>query len=88
MSSHLLIKLEDKIDDLIETLEILRLQVEELEEKNAILEGENGALKNRQIHWEQSLAALLGKLESSTQNTAETLEVRVERFESEEEIDA
>ena len=85
MSNHLLVKLEDKIDDVIETLEILRLQIEELEEKNATLEGENGSLKNRQIHWEQSLAALLGKLEGSSENTAETIEItRVERFEREE----
>jgi len=83
MSDHLLLKLENKIDDVIETLEILRLQMEDLEEKNSLLEKENSTLKKRQVHWEQSLNALLGKLDGPPQNS-ETLEVaRAEYFEAE-----
>jgi FtsZ-binding cell division protein ZapB len=63
MSNHLLVQLEVKIDDMIETLEILRLQVSDLEEKNNALHTENAALKARQFQWEQGLTTLLNKLE-------------------------
>ena len=63
MSNHLLEKLETKIDEVIETIEILRFQIEELEEKNTILQEENNNLLSRQSQWEQGLTTLLNKLD-------------------------
>ncbi|HQZ87717.1 MAG TPA: cell division protein ZapB [Gammaproteobacteria bacterium] len=63
MSNALLLQLEVKLDDMIETLEILRLQVSDLEEKNDALQTENAALKTRQSQWEQGLSSLLNKLD-------------------------
>lgn len=74
MSNHLLIQLEVKIDDMIETLEILRLQVSDLEAKNDTLQTENAALKTRQSQWEQSLTTLLNKLEDVNPETTEKVE--------------
>lgn len=64
MSSELLQKLEEKIDNAVETIELLRLQAEELEEKNSRLNNENTALKNKQAAWEQNLATMLEKLDA------------------------
>jgi cell division protein ZapB len=63
MATTLLEKLEEKIDISIETIELLRLQVEEAEEKIIKLEEKNHLLKNRQTEWEQNLAQMLQKLE-------------------------
>jgi cell division protein ZapB len=63
MSNRLLEQLEKRIDDIIETIDLLRLQVEELEEKNVLLHNENHALKSRQSQWEQGLNTLLNKLD-------------------------
>lgn len=64
MSSELLQRLEDKIDNAIETIELLRLQTEELEDKHARLLNENAALKNKQATWEQNLTTMLEKLDA------------------------
>lgn len=64
MSSELLFKLEEKIDHAIENIELLRLQVEELEDRNQSLIDENAALKNKQTTWEQNLSLMLQKLDS------------------------
>ena len=63
MSNALLVQFELKLDDMIETLEILRLQVTDLEEKNEALQIENALLKTRQSEWEKGLNTLLNKLE-------------------------
>ena len=63
MATTLLEKLEEKIDVSIETIELLRLQLEEAEEKIIKLEEKNHLLKNRQTEWEQNLAQMLQKLE-------------------------
>lgn len=76
MSNRLLEKLESKIDDVIETVEIMRLQIEELEEKNATLQAENAIFKSRQSEWEQGLTTLLNKLDDISPE-AESIE-RVE----------
>ncbi len=72
MSNQLLEQLEVKIDDIIETVEILRLQVEELESKNEGLQAENMSLKNRQAHWEKGLSSLLNKLDDVQPERANT----------------
>lgn len=63
MSVELLQKLGQKVDNAIETIELLRLQVEELEEHKARLQQENTTLLNKQKAWEQNLTMMLDKLE-------------------------
>lgn len=63
MSSELLEKLEGKIDSTIETIELLRLQIEELEERNTILHTENAELKSKYTTWENNLSSMLQKLD-------------------------
>ena len=62
MSNELLQKLERKIENAVETIELLKLQIEELEEKNATLANENNNLKDKQISWEKNLNTMLDKL--------------------------
>jgi len=83
MSNHLLEKLEAKIDDAIETMEILRLQIEDLEAKNTALEHENSTLKNRQLQWEQGLTTLLGKLDGTAFDSNKVTTKQTEYFEQE-----
>jgi cell division protein ZapB len=64
MSSELLQRLEDKIDNAIETIELLRLQNEELEAKNSRLHEEVTALKSKQASWENNLTTMLEKLDA------------------------
>ncbi len=84
MSNRLLEKLETKLDEVIETIEILRLQVEELEEKNTLLSEENSTLKGRQVQWEQGLTTLLNKLDNVTPGSDKTESHSTEDFEAEE----
>lgn len=90
MSDVLFEKLEDKIDQALETIELLRLQVEEYEEKNMALQSDNSALKSRQTQWENSLSTLLRKLEASdiTAGSLETPKVELyeNEYENEEEV--
>ncbi len=76
MSHPLLEKLAIKLDDVLETIDLLRLQVEELEAKNKGLYEENTLLKSRQSQWEQSLNTLLNKLDKVNldQSTIEVVE--------------
>jgi cell division protein ZapB len=74
MSSQLLEQLEVKVDETVETIEILRLQIEELEEKNTSLQDENNVLKDKHDSWEKTLHSMLeklGSLESATPESAE-----------------
>ncbi len=64
MSNELLAKLEDKINNALETIELLNLQNEELEEKYSKLLNENTALKNKHAAWEQNLTNMLEKLDA------------------------
>ena len=63
MSSELLQKLEEKVDTTIETIELLRLQIEELEDRKEKLIGENTKLKEKQDTWEKNLNSMLDKLD-------------------------
>lgn len=65
MSSHVFQKLEEKIEQAIETIELLRLQLEESEVRNSDLQTEINEFKNRQREWEHSLTSLLQKLAST-----------------------
>lgn len=64
MSSELLQKLEDKIDNALETIELLRLQNDELEEKYSKLLNENSVLKSKHAAWEENLTTMLEKLDA------------------------
>jgi FtsZ-binding cell division protein ZapB len=56
-------KLETKINEVIETVELLHLQVDESEQANARLQQANTELKQQQNEWEQTVIGLLSKLE-------------------------
>ncbi len=64
MSNILLENLESKIDDLLESMELLKLQIEELEQLNAQLQQDNNTLKGHQSQWTQGLQTLIHKLET------------------------
>lgn len=64
MSIELLQKLEDKIDNALEAIELLRLQNDELEEKYSKLLNENTLIKNKHAAWEQNLTTMLEKLDA------------------------
>jgi cell division protein ZapB len=82
MSNELLQKLERKIENAIESIELLKLQIEELEEKNSKLANENLSLKNKQATWEKNLNSMLDKLSSiSTSEQASSSKVYVGSYE-------
>ena len=83
MSNHLLEKLEEKIDNVIETIEMLRMEIEDLELKNKTLIEENTGLKGRQSQWEQGLSKLLNKLDNNLSEDSQSETRRVEMFERE-----
>lgn len=83
MSSRLLEQLEKKIDDTLETMQMLRLQLEELEQKNSTLEEENRHLSTRHSQWEDGLHTLLNKLDDEHQQSAPS-STSEESFEQEE----
>lgn len=64
MSHPLLESLESKIDAVLETIALLKLQVEELEQYNAALQAENHSLKGHQSQWTQGLQSLIHKLDT------------------------
>jgi len=77
MATEMIEELEKKIDSAIETIELMRLQVEELEERNTILHTENAELKAKQVSWESNLSNMLQKLDNvaSTREKTELLAV-------------
>ena len=81
MSNHLFQQFEAKVDQALETIESLRIQVEEWEQRYADLEANNQILKNRQTQWENNLSILLRKLEGAA--LAESLEM--DRYHEDEE---
>lgn len=74
MSSQLLEQLEKKINETIETIEIMRLQIEELEEKNLKLQDDNNVLKDKHTAWEKTLSSMLDKLSNLEYNNVQTQE--------------
>lgn len=67
MDHDLLKKLEQKIETAIESIELLKLQIEELEEQKGKLACENLALKEKQTTWEQNLLAMIEKLSTASE---------------------
>ncbi len=62
MPSQLLQQLEAKVDQTVETIELLKLQIEELEQKNIKLQDDNNVLKDKHEVWEKTLYTMLNKL--------------------------
>ena len=56
MTSDLLLKLEQKVAHAIEVIELLRMQVEELEQ-------ENGVLKSEHEKWRHDLTTLISRFD-------------------------
>jgi len=88
MSNELLQRLEDKIDNAIETIELLRLQTEELEDKNARLMQDYSSLKSKQAAWEQNLTNMLEKLDAIESKDYKAKQYSETTIEREEEVTA
>lgn len=63
MNTDILAKLEQKIESAIETIELQKMQIEELENERHALEDLNNKLVSKQKLWENNLATMLDKLE-------------------------
>ncbi|MRI31574.1 cell division protein ZapB [Endozoicomonas sp. OPT23] len=63
MSIESLGHLESKLQNLIDKLELTRMELEELRTTNGRLEQENTELKNELGSWTERVGALLGKLD-------------------------
>ncbi len=73
MYNELLSQLENKIQDTVETIEIYRMEIAELKEKNSELE-------NQHQIWEEKLSSLISKFESV--NEQEDTDTKDESYES------
>jgi cell division protein ZapB len=82
MSQSIFHKLEARVDAALETIELLRLQLEDQEEHNKTLLTENANLKNKQIEWEHDLATLLRKLEGADLRFGKTEASKTEELEA------
>ena len=91
MSNDLLKKLEEKINEAIETIEFSRMEMTDLKEKN-------NELENRYVDWEQRLSTLIEKFEQleevEEEEEAELAEVKsdvdksIQEDEESEEVEA
>ena len=73
MYNELLSQLENKIQDAVETIQIYRMEIAELKEKNSELE-------NQHQVWEEKLSSLISKFESV--NEQEDTDTKDESYES------
>ena len=73
MYNELLNQLENKIQDAVETIEMYRMEIAELKEKNSELE-------NQHQVWEEKLSSLISKFESV--NEQEDTDTKDESYES------
>lgn len=72
MTLELLEKLEDKIQNAVDTIALLQMEVEELREdkktlseKTERLQSENNDLTEEHQQWQSRLSALVGKIEEA-----------------------
>ncbi len=63
MSIESLGQLESKLQNLIDKLELTRMELDELRTTNGRLEQENNELKTELSSWTERVGALLGKLD-------------------------
>lgn len=81
MSNELLAKLEGSIDRAIEAIELMRMQIEELEDQQQSLSQENHLLLEKHQAWESTLSSMLQKLSNvDTSNVNNTIEAKEESF--------
>ncbi|WP_062264499.1 cell division protein ZapB [Endozoicomonas arenosclerae] len=71
MSIESLGQLETKLQNLIDKLELTRMELEELRSSNTRLEDENSHLKQELSSWGDRVGALLGKLDSVSDEAEE-----------------
>lgn len=74
MSIESLGQLEAKLQNLIDKLELNRMEMEELRSANGRLEEENTHLKQELSSWGERVGALLGKLDSVSEEVEELAE--------------
>lgn len=72
MTLELLEKLENKINQAVETIALLQMEIEELKQykvnssrKNELLQSENNRLNAEHKQWQERLSALLGKIDKT-----------------------
>lgn len=63
MTSDLLLQLEKKVAHAVEVIELLRMQVEELEDVNQSLKIENQNLKTEHEQWRNDLSSLIQRFD-------------------------
>ncbi|MGI0116823.1 cell division protein ZapB [Zooshikella sp. RANM57] len=63
MSNDHLAKLEEKVQHVIDTVGIQKMELEELREQKSKLEDENATLREELANWSDRLGSLLGRLE-------------------------
>ena len=76
MSNELLQQLETKVDAAIEVIELLRLQVEELEDTNQRIQAENAKLNEVNVCYENNINNLLEKLAKVESSSKENQQVK------------
>ena len=80
MTSNLFLQLEEKVEHAVETIELLRLQIEELEEENI-------ALKAEHEKWRCDLSSLIGRLDNADLQSNQAEEYEEELISEAEEED-
>ena len=83
MSIESLGQLESRLQNLIDKLELSKMEVEDLRASNAQLESENTQLKQEMASWGERVSALLGKLDVIGSDDEETQEQEHEHHEPE-----
>ena len=78
MSIESLGHLESKLQNLIDKLELTRMELEELRTANTRMEQENAELKQELGAWGERVGALLGKLDNVSEDAVTEEEVAYE----------
>ncbi|MDP0561456.1 MAG: cell division protein ZapB [Candidatus Endonucleobacter sp. (ex Gigantidas childressi)] len=68
MSIESLGQLESRLQNLIDKLELSRMEIEEIKGANTQLEEENTQLKHELHAWNEKVSAILGKLKSAAED--------------------
>lgn len=87
MTIDLLQQLEQKVAHAVEVIELLRMQIEELEEESITLKEENVTLKAEQEKWRNDLVGLIKRFDqiegaSPSETVAQTI-TKVRELENE-----
>jgi len=91
MSEELLNTLEEKVQNAVEMIELLKVEVadsEPLKVQIAELTEENNALKEARSQWEEKLTSLIGKLEQLEEATESSASEEDDDDESDEDSDS